>query len=215
MKNYYTPWTNLTSYDGTSVISDSNNNLVHFDNDITKYVVNCVNACEGMNDPIAEVYKLKCDLVAALEDHKNYIAKELYLQRKQARKDSNGGEPSEKMRFDFTKTPSSDWHSRGELPPVDVQCMQGNQIVKIVAHLFNGENKYAAFQHIDGKGCGYSHADSFRPLKSERERAIEEMCKVIDSNSETAKYNLNIDCSAALRFAIEALYDAGYRKEGK
>lgn len=48
---------------------------------------------------------------------------------------------------------------------------------------------------------------SFRPLQSERDRWIEDACKKLDD--EVAKYNVNIECSAAIRATIEAIYDAG------
>jgi hypothetical protein len=95
------------------------------------------------------------------------------------------------------------WYEKGEIPPVNVQCMNGNNIVKIVAHLFNGDYKYAAFQHVDGNGCGYSQAESFYPLKTERERTIEDCISVFNAGGAN---------DGLLRSMAGSLYDAGYRK---
>jgi hypothetical protein len=92
----------------------------------------------------------------------------------------------------------STWFERGEFPPVDTQCMKGDCVVKIVCYLFNGDSKYAAYQHIDGFGCGYTVVGSFKPLKTEKDRAIEEMLTHMDS--------------AWHKGLAAQLYDAGYRK---
>ena len=106
----------------------------------------------------------------------------------------------------YNKRTANDWHERGELPPVNLQCMRNDHVVQIVAHMFNGESKYAAFQHVDGNGCGYAEPSFFRPLKSERERAIEEMLK-LDCHPQEGMLSRHDFCGA--------LYDAGFRKEGK
>lgn len=104
-----------------------------------------------------------------------------------------------------TQKVDNSWYENGELPPVNKQVLHDGNIVLIVAHLFNGNDKYAAFQHIDGNGCGYSHAKSFRPTKSDREKAIEDMQGIM------AKANAFSYIESAKK-----LYDAGYRKvEGK
>jgi len=50
------------------------------------------------------------------------------------------------------------------------------------------------------------------PTQSDRDRAIEEMGAAVERDHRYAAWNKNIDQSCAIRFAIEALYDAGYRK---
>ena len=90
----------------------------------------------------------------------------------------------DKPHFDFSRTPNSggnDWHERGELPPVGTEC------------------EYYRCEHNDWKSCriefigrrvvvmsGTNGSEfcrkiaklKFRPLKTERERAIEEMVAI-------------------------------------
>ena len=47
----------------------------------------------------------------------------------------------------------------------------------------------------------------FRPLRTEREKAIESACNIVDAGD----YNSSIEISFALRKAIEDLIDAGFR----
>lgn len=60
---------------------------------------------------------------------------------------------------------------------------------------------------------------SFRPIRNveqiaaeERKERVSAACKEIEPR--LAEFNINIDCSVAMRAAIEALLDAGYRKTG-
>lgn len=129
-------------------------------------------------------------------------------------------EALDKPHFDFSRRPDSGknyWHERGELPPVGTECEiaasteylkigypEGTK-VKIYANFTDDRGiKLAAFVDSIGKVGGVATAKCFRPLKTERERAIEEMVAVIKSVPE---YN---DFGVA-----ETLYDAGFRKEGK
>lgn len=45
--------------------------------------------------------------------------------------------------------------------------------------------------------------------KSERELFVEAACKAVESNEHYNRMNINIDCSAAMRFTVEAMYDSG------
>lgn len=101
---------------------------------------------------------------------------------------------------------NSDWYERGELPPVGIECMQGDSTVRIVAHISNGNYKYAVFQGVNGDVCGYSDSTYFNPLKSDRDRAIE-----------AAKEVLKTDGSKYQEGSLGALYDAGLLRlpEGK
>jgi len=54
--------------------------------------------------------------------------------------------------------------------------------------------------------------DMLPPLPTPREKAIDAMCNVVESHSNYKNMNVNIDCSVAIKFTIETLYDAGYRK---
>lgn len=100
------------------------------------------------------------------------------------------------------------WFERGELPPVGEACEihhkfwadESHHKVKISA--ITDEYlivKYESFEHH------YLINDiEFRPIRTEREAAIEDMVSVM-----SATKRANFDINAA------ALYDAGYRKESK
>jgi hypothetical protein len=92
------------------------------------------------------------------------------------------------------------WFERRELPPVDVQCMRGDCVVEIAAHLFNGDSGYAAYQHVDGNGCGYARAESFRPLKTEKEKLVERLVLIMNDNT-----------NATFTEISGVLYDKGLR----
>ena len=46
----------------------------------------------------------------------------------------------------------------------------------------------------------------FRPIPTARERWVASACKSIEAGTE--QYNVNIDCSVAMRMTVEAIYDA-------
>lgn len=121
------------------------------------------------------------------------------------------------------KDNAGDWHSRGELPPVESKCTIttdhcGFQFSKslngieceILAHQYLPSGlPVAVFSYVvDDVNFELKYhslvAECFRPLKTERERAIEEM----------EKYLLlqEVDCHKTW---CGALYDAGYRKGDK
>ena len=104
------------------------------------------------------------------------------------------------------------WHERGEFPPVGCECEV----------FVSDENKWLHFDVIairDGHvlgwcregSCGFQSNDksNFRPLRTERDKAIDEMvCEFI---------NYYGDPKGGERYLgiAEKLYDAGYRKEVK
>lgn len=109
----------------------------------------------------------------------------------------------EKFRFD-----RGDWFERGELPPVNSKVMHKSIIPKqewskvdVIAHAERYGLKVAIFEC--GEKVTYSSAEYFRPIRTERELAIEEMCQIAGLDG--------------LMFGLVAgkLYDAGYRKEPK
>ena len=99
---------------------------------------------------------------------------------------------------------ASSWHERGELPPVGCECEV----------FVSDANKWMHFEVIairDGHVLGWCRESlwgfqsddksEFRPLRTEREKAIEEMINAIDHIKE-----------GNFETFIGALYDAGYRK---
>lgn len=109
--------------------------------------------------------------------------------------------------------PAPTWQGPQDgLPPVGTECMYhngskyGSKYVhgKIVAHVDDGDGIDAIIQCDGAWYCGRS-PDSFRPLKSDRDKAIDEIGKVIDKNLNN--YPLKVIAIA------EAIYDAGFRKE--
>jgi len=56
---YHTPWYSVTTARGLMLVS-GNNNTVDFESPfVLTHVLNCVNACAGMDDPLAEIAELK------------------------------------------------------------------------------------------------------------------------------------------------------------
>lgn len=106
----------------------------------------------------------------------------------------------------------SDWHKNGELPPVGEVCE-----AYIDYHPQWIETEIVA--HKDGfaigwcksvmKGCHGDKAHEFRPLSTERDKAIDEMvCEFIDHHGDPKGGERYLGIAAKL-------YDAGYRKEVK
>ena len=96
------------------------------------------------------------------------------------------------------------WHERGELPPVGCECEV----------FVSDENKWMHFEVIairDGHVLGWCRESScgfqsnkkyeFRPLRTEREKAIDEMANLIAKS-----------VFGSAKCQAEKLYDAGYRK---
>lgn len=120
----------------------------------------------------------------------------------------------------------SDWHTNGELPPVGDVCIfdpgdgaenyNNEELeavgcdVEIIAHTkFNrAVGCVAVFKWDRDSGCGVSTgcASVFRPIRTEREKAIDEMvCEFIDHHGDPKGGERYLGIAAKL-------YDAGYRK---
>lgn len=114
-----------------------------------------------------------------------------------------------KPHFDFSRRPNSgksEWHERGDLPPVGTECeAKFDKEWFTVEILKYNENKIAACHILNSyiEGGNLKWSCEFRPLKSERERAIEEIIEVVSKSDGT------------FQSAAEMLYDAGFRKERK
>ena len=98
----------------------------------------------------------------------------------------------------------SSWHERGEFPPAGCECEV----------FVNVENKWMHFEviairdgHILGwcreSSCGFqsNKKSEFRPLCTEREKAIDEMANLIAKS-----------VFGSAKCQAEKLYDSGYRK---
>ena len=71
-----------------------------------------------------------------------------------------------------------------------------------------------AWLHLDGNESSNIYDLSkfeFRPLRTEEDKAVEEWCDLISDSVD--KFNLTIDCSAAIKATIIESYRAGYRKQ--
>ena len=114
----------------------------------------------------------------------------------------------EKFRID-----RSDWFDRGELPPVGIECevlwddCEWHK-TKIIAHLYIDKFNMCPVFTTGWDDTSFvecmPHYQSFRPLRTEREKAIEEM-------KQHCPHHGSWDTVG--RIYAEALYDAGYRKQ--
>jgi hypothetical protein len=94
------------------------------------------------------------------------------------------------------------WDGKG-LPPVGAECETkiGNfwKKCEIVAHV-NDYGEARAIYQMDNT-WGHSSAPIFRPIKSNRDKAIEDMINILDEDVMHTKKDV-----------FGAIYDAGYRK---
>jgi hypothetical protein len=99
---------------------------------------------------------------------------------------------------------SNEWHDKGELPPAGTECefhFWKSKWVKATIPAIV-QDAYGDFFAIAQMADGFSFSSDvskFRPIKSERDKVIDEIYEVILSVTETFA-------------AAEAIYDAGYRK---
>ena len=97
------------------------------------------------------------------------------------------------------------WHERGELPPVGIWCevREVNGWLKTFIVGFDEEG-YCVYRTPWNEGVSDFDADDcherFRPLRTEREKAIDEACKAICGVGEDGL------------LIIERIYDAGLLK---
>ena len=100
------------------------------------------------------------------------------------------------------------WHDRGEFPPVGCEC-------EVFVNDDVDKNKWMHFEviairdgHILGwcreSSCGFqsNKKSEFRPLRTEREKAIDEMAELVSASLVSAEM--------AKEFAIK-MYDAGLK----
>ena len=110
------------------------------------------------------------------------------------------------------------WHERGELPPVGCECeIRRNcwrEFQRITVVAITKEYVIVEDDSVVAREQHYHLSDmTFRPLRTEREKAIEEMLLAID-HIKIEEMLLAIDHIKEGNFEtfIGALYDAGYRK---
>ena len=102
-------------------------------------------------------------------------------------------------------TQDNSWYEREELPPVGYECEaihNGEWVaVEVLRHRVNNvEMNVAAV--MDCTSFNVFWSDDFRPLRTEREKTIDEMNGLVGDIEEYPTW----------RDAMAALYDAGYRK---
>lgn len=125
------------------------------------------------------------------------------------------------------------WNGKdGGLPPVGIECEQAPRgvaehareilwrKVRIIAHLEDSRftGPVAVYLPTDGQAnCDQAVAGCFRPIRTAEQIAAEEQ-KILQVNAcaeiepKLEGYNVDIDCSAAIRMTINAMIEAGYRK---
>ena len=112
----------------------------------------------------------------------------------------------ERVKMSSKPEVDNSWHERGELPPVGCECeikhkcWGGFQRVTVVAitkeyAIVEDDSVVAREQHY------HLHNMTFRPLRTEREKAVEEMANLIAKS-----------VFGSAKCQAEKLYDAGYRK---
>ena len=105
--------------------------------------------------------------------------------------------------------PDSSWHERGEFPPAGCECevFYGDSWVRVFVIGIDdvGDCVFTVprFLEIDLSYDGISNKSSFRPLRTDREKAIDEMAELVSCGL--------VSPEMAKDFAIK-MYDAGYRK---
>ena len=98
----------------------------------------------------------------------------------------------------------SSWYDRGELPPVGVpvELWFGGTFAYRCEFITMRGNAYVVWNLDDDKpDCADYMNSQFRPLRTEREKAIEDMSRVMHEHD-----------SVINDVTLGALYDAGYRK---
>ena len=118
-----------------------------------------------------------------------------------------------KQERDKMQKQDKSWHERGEFPPTGCACevlYRGEWVAITVIGI--DSDGYCVFEmpkHMyDGAPYdGIAHWASFRPLRTEREKAIEEMAGIICAGG----YFTNHD--GAAKTIAARIYDAGFHKE--
>ena len=140
--------------------------------------------------------------------HNNYLNCLKARKADKTKKESN-------MKPVFTQEMSDN----GELPSVGMECLI----------MFPSSNYKGTITYM-GKGVGVYHSKdndkeytfafntvTFEPLdtRTDKEKAIDEACLIIDDSKRCIDTNINIDCSAAQKAVIITMIERGYTKGGK
>ena len=108
-----------------------------------------------------------------------------------------------------TAQPDSSWHDRGELPPVGVpvELWWGGSFAYNCEFISNRGNNYVLWNLDADRPDSADYMNSeFRPLRTEREKAIDEMVSVI------LDYDGYMITSTTAKLVARQLHDAGYHK---
>ena len=107
----------------------------------------------------------------------------------------------------------SDWHKNGELPPAGTWCTlhakenNGEEVMFIGVTSCNSP----VFETVQDMIFVERGEFRFSPLRTERERAIDEMIKVINRYDYYGSLNFDVVASDI----ANAMFDEGFRKEVK
>lgn len=139
--------------------------------------------------------------------------------------------PALRGRYTAAEAAPETWNGEG-LPPVGIECEQAPRgvaeharkvlwrKVRIIAHVEDSRltGRVAVYVPTEGQAnCDQAVAGCFRPIRNAEQIAAEERqilelgaCAEIEQKLEG--YNIDLDCSAAIRATINAMIEAGYRK---
>ena len=116
-----------------------------------------------------------------------------------------------------TKPEAPEWDGEG-LPPAGVECEVLHwgewRLCKIIAHLQQRADMVAVFAIDAGDGSKMIDAfvaDCFRPIRSEEDKAVDEMAPIIRAAANDVYTTVN---GSAADSIARALHRAGYRKTG-
>ena len=107
-------------------------------------------------------------------------------------------------------TQDNSWHERGELPPcgVPVELWFGGSFAYNCEFIVMRGNTYVLWNLDADRPDAADYMNSeFRPLRTEREKAIEEMIGILK-----AKFDRSGIDGIAVADIVDELYAAGYRK---
>lgn len=129
--------------------------------------------------------------------------------------------------WSLVATRRAPWAGEG-LPPVGVKCEveHGGKWIdcEVIAHFQQESAEVAAFIFSPYSGqpkckeLSYYVAGSFRSVRTPEKIAADKRLHEIRNactgiNYKVEEFNANLDCSLAIRATIEAMIDAGYRKQ--
>ena len=110
----------------------------------------------------------------------------------------------ERNKMQKQPAPDNSWHERGELPPVGVpvELWFGGSFAFNCEFITRRRHHYVMWNLDADRPDAADYMNSeFRPLRTEREKAIEEMANLIAKS-----------VFGSAKCQAEKLYDAGYRK---